>query len=313
MIKPKIIFLGTPEFAIPVLNCLINSEFRPAAVITQPDKPAGRKLKLTSPPVKNLAEKYNLKVFQPRHKTELRQILDELKPDLCILVAFGMIIPDDLLNLPALGWLNIHPSLLPKYRGSSPIQAAILNNDSHTGISIIRLINRVDAGPILAQAKAAISSEDTAETLSRKLANLAANILIDNLPPYLDRTAGLKEQADADATYTGMIDRQQGEISWQKSAAEINRQFRAFYPWPGIYSYLDGKRLKIANLSVLEGNFGANLAPGELFFTPSNELAVKCGQDAVILNLLQLEGKAEMTGGQFARGQKNLTGKKLKK
>ncbi|MFA6215909.1 MAG: methionyl-tRNA formyltransferase, partial [Patescibacteria group bacterium] len=254
-LKPKIIFLGTPEFAVPSLLALIANGFKPVLAITQPDKPAGRKQELTPPPIKQAALQNEILVLQPPAKNDLAEIFLQYRPDLCVLVAYGSIIPKDCLNQPRGGFLNIHPSLLPKYRGSSPIQTAILNGEKETGVSIIQLVSQVDAGPIIAQKTMAIAETDNAETLSKKLAELGAELLIEILANYLAGRILPKPQDESKATFTAMISREDGQINWQKTAAEIQRQFRAFYPWPGVFTQISGQRLKIANLSVLEGNF----------------------------------------------------------
>lgn len=309
--KPKIIFLGTPDFALPTLEALIKNNLAPFLVITQPDKPVSRKQTITPPPVKKLALANNLSVAQPNNKEELLKIFNEQPVDVCVLVAYGMIITEAVLSKPKFGFLNLHPSLLPKYRGSSPIQTALLNGDAETGMSIIELTNKVDAGPIVVQKKLKIESSDNAETLHNKLAELGAELLVEVLPDYLAGKIKPKPQDDMQATYTKKIDREDGEIDWQKKAIEIKHQFQAFYPWPGSYCHLDEKRLKIVNLSLLEGDLGANLQPGEVFLGPNQELAAKCGQDAISLVSVQLEGKKETSGQEFLRGYKNLIGKIL--
>jgi methionyl-tRNA formyltransferase len=310
--KPKIIFLGTPEFALPALEALIKNNLAPFLVITQPDKPVGRKQNLAAPPVKEMALANSLKVVQPKNKKELKMIFDKNQADVCVLVAYGLIIPDEIINLPKFGFLNIHPSLLPKYRGSSPVQSALLSGDSITGVSIIRLTNQVDAGPIVAQKKISISDNDNAETLHNKLSVLGAELLIENIHDYINGDLKPTAQDESKATYCQKISRQDGQINWLKSATEIKHQFQAFNPWPGVFTLLGSKRLKITDLSVLEGDFGANLAPGQVFLGPNNTLAVKCGQGALELKIVQLEGKKEMSGAEFLRGQKDLEGKTLK-
>ena len=317
--RSKIIFLGTPDFALPTLKALIENDLKPVLVITQPDKPVSRKQELTPPPIKELALANNLPVAQPNNKEELLEIFNQYQVDVCVLVAYGMIITEEVLLKPKFGFLNLHPSLLPKYRGPSPIQATLLNGDSETGMSIIELTNKVDAGSIVAQKKLKIESSDNAETLHDKLAQLGAELLVEVLPDYLAGNVKANPQDDMQATYTKKIDREDGEIDWQKKAIEIKRQFQAFYPWPGIFTHLAKKRLKIINLSLLEGDFPAlqqgkdpDLALGEVFLGPDSELAVKCSDGAISLTSIQLEGKKEMSGQEFLRGQKDLIGKILK-
>ncbi|MFA6254549.1 MAG: methionyl-tRNA formyltransferase [Patescibacteria group bacterium] len=309
--KSKIVFLGTPEFAMPILQALIGNNYKLALVITQPDKPAGRKQELIPPPIKVLAQKNNLAIAQPNNKKELAAIFEQNKFDLAVLAAYGMIIPDEILTKPKFGFLNIHPSLLPKYRGSSPIQSAILTGDKKTGVSIIQLAKKIDAGPIVAQAETEIEPQDNVEILSQKLAELGGQLLIETIPGYLKGEVKLRPQNETEATFTKMIEREDGLINWQKTASQIERQFRAFYPWPGVFTHLAGKRLKIANLGVLEGDFKPNLGPGTVFLGPNQTLAVKCGQGAVELKAVQLEGKKELLGKEFLRGQKELIGKIL--
>ncbi|MFA5021960.1 MAG: methionyl-tRNA formyltransferase [Patescibacteria group bacterium] len=311
-IKPKIIFWGTPEFAVPVLQALIKNDFLPALVVTQPDKPVGRKQQLTPPPVKEFALANNIAVLQPQKKKDFAAVFADNDYDLCILAAYGLIIPDEYLNKPKFGFLNIHPSLLPQYRGSAPIQQAILNGDKVTGVSIIKLVQAVDAGPIFSQKEVPLLPTDNAQTLSLKLAQIGAELLVEILPDYLAGKISPASQSENLATYTEMIDRNDGRIDWQQTAEQIGRQFRAFYPWPGIFAQLDGKRLKIANLSVLGGDFASSLIPGEVFLGPNGQLAAKCSQGAIGLLSLQLAGKKELSGSDFLRGQKDLVGQILK-
>lgn len=310
--KPSIVFLGTPEFALPALEALIDNHLAPILVITQPDQPIGRKQLLTSPPVKQFAIKNNLAVVQPRNKKELIEIFSKAEPDICILVAYGQIIPEELLIKPLHGFLNIHPSLLPKYRGSSPIQAVILNNEKKTGVSIIKLVSQVDAGPIFGQSEIKILPTDNTQALSRKLAQAGAELLIKILPDYLADKIKPQIQAEESATFTEIIERSDGQINWLNQAHQIDSQFRAFYPWPGVFTYFAGKRLKIVNLSVLGGNFQTNLGPGQVFLGPKGELAVQCGQGAIRLEKVQLEGKKELSGRDFLKGYKDLIGQVLK-
>lgn len=309
--KLRIVFLGTPKFALPTLGALIDNNLKPILVVTQPDKPVGRSKKLIPSPVKQLALKNEIPVVQPETRNDLEKVFIDCEADVCVLAAYGMIIPKIYLEKPRLGFLNVHPSFLPKYRGASPIQAALLNGDQETGVSIIKLIPKMDAGPIVAQETVRISPRDNAETLHDKLAKAGADLLVKILPDYLGGKIKAKSQDEAKATYTKLIKREEGRINWQKKAIEIERQFKAFYPWPGVFTQMAGKRLKIANLGVLEGDFGPKLGAGEVFLTPQNGLAVKCGQSAVEIKNLQLEGKKEMGGQEFLQGHQDLIGKFL--
>jgi len=308
--QPKIVFLGTPQFAVPTLKALIAHSLKPVLVITQPDKPVGRSSQPVPSPVKQIALENNIDLAQPATKKDLSKLFEDLEVDVCILVAYGMILPEEVLAKPKYGWLNLHPSLLPKYRGASPIQSAILNGDPTTGITLMKISAEMDAGPIIMTEKIKINSADKAEDLGNKLFQLGAELIIKVLPDYLSGKIEPKAQAENLVTMTKMISKEDGQIDWQKSAIDIDRQFRAFYPWPATFTYLDKKRLKIANLGLLEGDF-SELATGELFLTSSGELAVKCGDGAISLLSIQLEGKKEVSGKEFLNGYKDLVGKVL--
>lgn len=307
----KIVFLGTPEFAVPVLKKLIASNLKPFLVITQPDKPAGRKQELSSPPVKSLAIDADIEVVQPTTKEDLIKILKELDIDVCILVAYGMIIPESALTLPKMGFVNLHPSKLPKYRGPSPIQAAILKGDNQTAVTVMKLDAKMDSGPIIAQRDMAIEATDNHISLSDKLSEAGAELMVKVLPDYVAGKLNLIDQDDAKATYCSLVRRDDGKVNWSKSALEIHRQFKAFSPWPGVFTHIDKKRLKIANLDVLDGDFDPNLTQGEVFVGSSGQLAVRCGQGSVSLLLVQIEGKNKVSGQEFMRGQKDVIGKIL--
>ena len=293
MIKPtdqKIIFLGTPQFAVPFLQALAASEFRPALVITQPDQKAGRQQTEQAPAVK---------------------ILQAEKPDVCILVAYGALIPAEILTIPRFGFINAHPSLLPQYRGPAPVQNVILNGDEFTGITLIKLDEKMDHGPIMAQEKLPILPTDNNATLHDRLAILGADLLVKILPDYLAGKIKPQPQDDSQVSLTKIIKRENGQLDWSKSAVVLERQFRAFFPWPGIFTYWGKKRLKIANLSLWEANFDQNLAPGTVFWQ-QNSLGVKCGQGAIKPERLQLEGKKEMAAMDFIRGYKEIVGSRLR-
>jgi methionyl-tRNA formyltransferase len=246
----KIIFFGTSEFGAVILEKLIKNGYRPILVVTAPDKPAGRKQILSSPPVKITAQNYNIPVFQPENVGNLKLKIKNLMPDLIIAAAYGQIIPQKIVELPGQGSLNVHPSLLPKYRGPSPIQTAILNGDKETGATIIMMTPRIDAGPILAQKKTIIGANETAKELQNRLANLAGELLIDVLPDWTAGRIKLRAQEEKKATYTKILKKEDGEIDWKKTPEEIERQIRAFYPWPGSYTIIDNKRIKILKAQI---------------------------------------------------------------
>jgi len=251
----KIIFMGTPEFGAIILEGLCQSEYKPILVITAPDKPAGRKQIITFLPVKIVAQKYNIPVSQPisLKNSSCVDFLIEKGPDLIVVAAYGQILPKEILEIPQYGCLNVHPSLLPKYRGSSPIQYTILNGDKETGVTIILMDEKMDHGPILAArelefsifnypSEARVGDEGEAfsdlqfSNLHDKLADLGAKLLIETIPKWLAREIKPKPQDDSKATYTKILKKEDGKIDWKKSAEEIERQIRAFELWPGSFT-----------------------------------------------------------------------------
>lgn len=303
MQKPSVIFIGSPAFAVPSLRALHKRGFNIVAVITQPDKRTGRKQILTPVAVKLEALDLGLKVEQPETKKELTEIIKKYSPSVCVVVAYGMIISDECLALPAHGFINLHPSLLPLYRGPSPIQTALLNGDQKTGISIIPLTKEVDAGPVIAQKVVEIIADETSVDLSERLSVIGADILVDALDSLLSGEAKPVAQDDSLATFTKKIDREDGLINWSKSADQIFNQFRAFDPWPGIFTYFDGKRLKIAKLSLLEGDFGQKDEPGTVF-QADEKIGVICGTDSIEIQQVQLEGKGVVSAQDFFKNYK---------
>lgn len=264
--RPKIIFLGTPQFAVPILEKLAQSEFKPSAVFCAPDKPVGRKQILTPPPVKVAAEKFGIPVFQPSSVSEFvirppatpsacrwRAGISDLKPDLIISAAFGIILPKTILDSPRYGCLNIHPSLLPKYRGASPIQYTILNGDSETGITIIKMDEKIDHGAILVTDHLSLITQNyTTPELSEKLAEMGAELLLKALPDWLAGKITPMPQDESQATYTKIIKKTDGCVDWKKSAREIERQIRAFTPWPGAFTRIMNNESGIMNIKGIK-------------------------------------------------------------
>lgn len=280
--------MGSSAFAQASLQALLNSSlFTVSCVITAPDRPGGRKQKLIESPIKLLAKKHRLALLQPKKIKATYHQLKKLKPDLIVLAAYGQIIPKKILDLPGFGCVNLHPSLLPYYRGPSPIQTAILNNEPITGISLILMDEKIDHGPILAQKKVPISFNDNAQTLSQKLAQKGAHLLIRTLPDYLQGKIKLRKQNHAQATSTKPLTRQDGEIDWKDSAQKIARQIRALYPWPGAWTYLNKQRVKILKAKAV-----AKKQPA----------ALKTGQGFLLLEIVQPAGKKPMTGQDYFRG-----------
>lgn len=275
----NIIFFGTPEFAVPSLK-ILNKNFKIAAVFCEPDKPFGRKQEIKEPPIKILAKKLGLRVFQPESIKTSAKIIKKLNPDIAVAVAYGQIIPKKILDIPKFGFLNLHPSLLPKYRGPSPIQNAILNDDRKTGITIILLDEKMDHGPILAQKKVKLFGNETTEILYNRLSKIGAKLLVMTLLNCVSGKIKPKEQNHKKTTFTKIIKREDGRINWNKTAEEIERMIRAYHPWPGTFTEIDGKRLKIISASIKNKK--------------------------LFLERVQLEGKKEMSWEEFKKGNKTL-------
>lgn len=309
--KIRTIFIGTPLFAIPSLKALISDDFFDIiAVVTQPDKKVGRKQIITPPPVKIEAQKNNIQVFQPNKISELEEKILELKPDLIVLIAYAKIISERILDISEYGAINVHGSLLPKYRGASPIQGAILNGDDKTGITIMKMAKGLDSGPILAEKEVFVASDDTASSLYEKLSQISSETLPEVLKKYIKGEIAPVKQNDEQATYVGLIKKEDGRIDWNKSAQEIERLIRAMNIWPGAFAYIGEQSLKIieAENNCLEIN---KYKIGEVFLH-NNKLAVQCGKDSLVINKLQIEGKKETTAEEFLRGHKNFLGIILK-
>jgi len=309
--KIRVIFMGTPEFAILGLKELLAAPaLEIVGVFTQTDKPVGRQQLLTSSPVKTLALKNNLPVFQPaKIRTEI-EIIKKLVPDLIVVIAYGQIIPAEILAIPTYGCINVHASLLPLYRGAAVLNAPILNGDSETGVTIMKMDTGLDTGPILRQAKIKLNGRETLTEVHDKLSSLGAGLLI---PTLLDLIAGKikpQPQDQSRATIVKTLKKEDGKIDWSKPAVEIERMIRAYNPWPGTYSAMGEKNLKIITVKseILKGN---NHQPGEIFLD-DNELAIQSGQDSLVILRLQAAGKKIMTAKEFLAGHQEIIGKILK-
>lgn len=297
--QPRTVFMGSPEFALPTLRRLAQT-YPVVGVVTQPDRPSGRGRKLTPPPVKLLALELGLPVIQPerlRHPDAM-QTLREWQPDLIIVAAFGQILRQEVLDLPHYGCINVHASLLPRWRGAAPIQAAILHGDAETGVSIMRMDAGVDTGPILSQRSIAITPDDTAGSLSQKLAGLGAELLIETLPAYLEGTLQPQPQDDALATYAPMLKKEEGLLDFTQTAFQLERVVRAFNPKPGAYTFYQGQILKVHRArAVSEKAF----APGSQVIFQGTP-AVACKEGWLVLEEVQPAGKKSMPGKAFLLG-----------
>jgi methionyl-tRNA formyltransferase len=326
----KIIFMGTPEFGAIILEGLIKARYKPILVATAPDKPVGRKQILTPPPVKVIAQKYGIAVFQPEKILRLKSKILNLKPDLIIAVAYGKILPKEILEIPKYGCLAVHPSLLPKYRGPSPIQTAILNGDRKIGVTIFLMDEKMDHGPILARRELELSifnsqlsnrsqipnSKITYTELSKKLAKLGAKLLIETIPKWIKGEIKPVPQEESKATYTKILKKEDGKINWRKTAEELERQIRAFDPWPGSFTFWyknkEKIRLKFLRARVLKISDTKTYLIGKTLVAPQNELCVQTGQGFLIIEKLQPEGKKEMFSEDFLRGHPDFIGTILK-
>ncbi|SMO51126.1 methionyl-tRNA formyltransferase [Balnearium lithotrophicum] len=305
----KVVFMGTPEFAVPSLKKLVESGYEVPLVVTQPDKPAGRGKKLTPPPVKVTAQEFGIPVYQPeklKENEELKGLLEEVSPDLIVVAAYGKILPKWLLELPRFGVINVHASLLPKYRGASPIQSAILNGETETGITIMKVTERLDAGDIISQERVPINPEDNAQTLHDKLSKVGALLLVKTIPLYVSGEIKPVPQNEEEATYCTQIKKEMGRIDWRRSSQEIFNMVRAFTPWPSAFTEFKGKRIKITKAIPISGRG----EPGEVV-RADKELIVATGEGALRIERLKPEGRREISGEEFVRGYRVSVGDKF--
>jgi methionyl-tRNA formyltransferase len=302
--------MGTPEFAVPSLEHLILNQYQVVAVYTQPDRPAGRGRVLVSPLVKEAALRWSLPVVQPASlkSAEVVTRLADFHPDVIVVAAFGQLLPQSVLDIPDYGCINIHPSLLPKFRGASPVAAAILSGDEFTGVSIMLLDAGMDTGPVLARAMVPISPQDDTGSLTDRLSLLAAHLLQEALVGWFRREIVPQPQNEAEATYSTQIYKEEGEIDWYLSAVDIWRRVRAFNPWPGCYTKWRGKQLKIIEAVPLPGE--STTGVGRVVGSSGLEAVPGVGTGDGVLGLLkvQLEGKRAMSAAEFLRGQRDFIG-----
>jgi methionyl-tRNA formyltransferase len=307
--KVRTIFMGTPKFAVTILESLLQSSCQVLAVYTQPDKPAGRGRPVVFPPVKKLALERQIPVIQPEtfKSSEVVEKLASFQPELIIVAAFGAILPPEVLSLPKFACLNVHPSLLPRHRGPSPVANTILCGDELTGVTIMLMDAGMDTGPILAQEKVGISFTNTTGELSSKLADVGAKLLLETLPKWLGGELGPQPQDESQATYSKLITSKDAEIDWHLSAVELWWRVRAYNPWPSCYTCCQGKRLKINKAipfgGLAEGGVGEVVALAE-----SPGVGVVTGDGILGLCQVQLEGKREMSVDDFVRGKRDFIG-----
>ena len=298
----RIIFMGTPDFAVGTLEALVNAGHEVVLAVTQPDKPQGRKQILVAPPVKQTAEKLGIPVYQPKRvrEPEALAVLRGYEPELIVVAAFGQILPKELLDMPTYGCINVHASLLPKYRGAAPIQWAILNGDAVTGVTIMRMDVGLDTGDMIAKAEVAITPQDTGGSLFDRLAETGAKLCVDTIPSIVDGTAVYTPQDEQAATKVGQISKKDCLIDFTRSAAAIECQIRGLNPWPSAYTSLAGKTLKIWSAQVSDRQTEAQ--PGTVVLVEKDSFGVQTGDGVLICTEVQLEGKKRMSAADFLRG-----------
>ncbi len=307
----KIVFMGTPDYAVPTLKTIVNDGHNVAAVFCQPDKPVGRKKILTPPAVKLCAEEFGIPVYQPDtvRSDEVYDTLCQINPDVIVVVAYGKILPERVLKLPRYGCINGHGSILPKYRGAAPIQWAVICGEEETGVTAMYMDKGIDTGDILQISKTKIREKETAEQLFDRLSLITAQLLSDTLKKAEKGELKAVKQDESQATYAPIINKEMALIDFSKSAKEVYNAVRGFNSWPVAYCYLEGKRLKVFSCSVVEGN---SENPGTVICS-DGQLVVACGQYAVSLEEIQLEGSKRMSVTDFLKGKTVAVGTVLTK
>jgi methionyl-tRNA formyltransferase len=307
--------MGTPEFAVPSLERLVRDGHDIGAVFTQPDKPSGRGKHLQQPPVKAFALERGIAVHQPakiKTNQEVRAIFESVAADLCVVAAYGKILPEWMLRLPRFGCVNVHASLLPKYRGAAPINWAIANGERETGVTIMQMDAGMDTGDMLRKRAVEIGEDETAVELSARLALVGADLLSETLPVIERAEIEPLPQADAEATYAPMLKREDGLIDWRMTAREIANRVRAFQPWPGCYTFFRGQRLMIWRARPLPESEPRAVDPATVLSVDKTALVIACsGASALAVEELQVEGKRRVTAREFANGMRLATGDRI--
>ncbi len=298
----RVIFMGTPNFAVGTLEAVVKAGHEVVLAVTQPDKPKGRGNAVQFPPVKEKALEYGIEVYQPKRVREPECVahLRQYEPDMIIVVAFGQILSTEILQMPKYGCVNVHASLLPKYRGAAPIQWAVINGDRVSGVTTMRMDEGIDTGDIIEQAEYELAPDETGGSLFDHLAEVGADLCVHTMAEIEAGRAVYTRQDETLATHVGMLKKQFGKIDWTKPAEEIERLIRGLNPWPSAYTSLNGKTLKIWKASVQPGGDPADA--GKIVLADKNSIGVQTGKDILILQEIQLEGKKRMSVDAFLRG-----------
>ena len=302
--------MGTPSYAAPVLSDLVDAGYEVVGVYTQPDRAAGRGRRSVAPPVKLFAQENRLAVFQPKslRAESARTQVRTLAPDIIVVAAYGLFLPREVLETPPRACLNIHPSLLPKYRGPSPVASAILNGDTVTGVTVMQIDEEMDSGLIVARRQTPIEPVEDAEALTERLFRLGSGLLLEVLPDWSEGRVQAQPQDQADATVTRLLRKEDGEIDWQLSAAAIARQVRAYQPWPGSFTRWEGKLVKILDASSQKDGPRPQGPPGLVIGLADGALGITTGDGVLVVTRLQLEGRSAADAKEFVSGYPGIEG-----
>jgi len=299
----RVVFAGTPDFSVPILQAVLDSRHSVVAVYSQPDRPAGRGRKLTPGPVKQLALQHHIPVFQPAtlNNTEIQHELAERKPDLMVIVAYGLILPQAVLDLPGRGCVNLHASLLPRWRGAAPIQRAILAGDRQSGVCLMQMEAGLDSGPVLAELRTDITDDDSGGSLHDRLSRLAADLLARHLDDLENGVLEPIAQDESLVTYASKLDKSEAAINWQQGAAQLERQVRAFNPWPVAQAKYQGRVLRVWRAKAIDGVGGM---PGSVVAAGKQGIDVVCGKGCLRLLTVQLPGGKRLSAADFLNARR---------
>ena len=303
----KIIFMGTPDFAVGTLRSMAEAGHEITLVVSQPDKPKGRGHAMVPTPVKAVAEELGIPVFQPVKIREAKDVLEKTEADVCVVAAFGQIIPASILHMKKYGCINVHASLLPKYRGAAPIQWAVIDGEKESGVTIMQMDEGLDTGDMLAKAIVPLDEMETGGSLFDKLSEAGGRLCVETLAKLEKGEITPEKQGESPTAYASMLDKKMGNIDWNKSAVVIERLVRGLNPWPSAYTHLDGKTLKIWACDVLPQSASKGES-GEILEVTKDAIHVQTGDGILVLREIQLAGKARMDAGAFLRGYKVVPG-----